>query len=86
MDFPDHEQSQPSEASKANIPANNPFQVERVMTEYAILETELVKHRGEGRIEIEEFLEKKAEQTHNEIVRKLRINDEKITSYHQVLY
>ena len=32
------------------------------MTEYARLETELVKHRGDGRIEIEEFLEKQAEQ------------------------
>ena len=56
------------------------------MTEYARLETELVKHRGEGRIEIEEFLEKQAEQTHNEIVRKLQINDERITSYHQVFH
>ena len=56
------------------------------MTEYVRLETELVKHRGEGRIEIEEFLEKKAEQTHNEIVRKLQINDERITSYHQVFH
>ena len=56
------------------------------MTEYARLETELVKLRGEGRIEIEEFLEKRAEQTHNEIVRKLQINDERITSHHQVLY
>ena len=54
------------------------------MTEYASLETELVKHRGEGRIEIEEFLEKQAEQTHNEIVRKLHISDERITDYHQV--
>ena len=52
------------------------------MTEYVRLETELVKHRSEGRIEIEEFLEKKAEQTYNEIVRKLQINDERIT--HQV--
>ena len=55
------------------------------MAEYGRLENELVKHRGEGRTEIEEFLEKKAEQTHNEIVRKLQINDERITSYHQVL-
>ena len=52
------------------------------MTEYARLETELVKHRGEGRTEIEEYLENQAEQTHNEIVRKLQINDERIT--HQV--
>ena len=51
-------------------------------SEYGELETELVKHRAEGRIEIEEFLEKQAEQTHNEIVRKLQINDERITSYH----
>ena len=56
------------------------------MTEYARPETEVVKHRSEGRIEIEEFLEKKAEQTHNEIVRKLHISDERITSYHQVLH
>ena len=62
------------------------IQVERVMTEYARLETEVIKHRGEGRIEIEEFLEKQAEQTHNEIVRKLQINDERITSYHQVFH
>ena len=55
------------------------------MAEYGRLETELLQHRGEGRIEIEEFLEKKAEQTYNEIVRKLQINDERITSYHQVL-
>ena len=59
-------------------------QVERVIAEYGRLETELVQHRGEGRTEIEEFLEKKAVQTHNEIVRKLQINDERITSYHQV--
>ena len=32
------------------------------MTEYARLETEVEKDRGEGRIEIEEFLEKQAEQ------------------------
>ena len=56
------------------------------MTEYARLETDLVKHRGEGRLEIEEFLEKKAEQTHHEIVRTLQINDERITSYHQVFH
>ena len=55
------------------------------MSEYGRLEAELVKLRGEDRIEIEEFLEKKAEQTYNEIVRKLQINDERITSYHQVL-
>ena len=54
------------------------------MAEYGRLETELVQHRGEGRTEIEEFLEKKAEQTHIEIVRKLQINDERIASYHQV--
>ena len=59
-------------------------QVERVIAEYGRLETELVQHRGEGRTGIEEFLEKKAAQTHNEIVRKLQINDERITSYHQV--
>ena len=63
-----------------------PFQVERVMSKYSRLEAELVKHRGEGRIEIEEFLEKQAEQTQNEIVRKLQINDERITSYHQVFH
>ena len=54
------------------------------MTEYVGLGTKLVKHRSEGRIEIEEFLEKEAEHTHNEIVRKLHINDQKITSYHKV--
>ena len=59
-------------------------QVDRVIAEYSRLENELVKHRGEGRTEIEEFLEKKAAQTHNEIVRKLQINDERINSYHQV--
>ena len=55
------------------------------MAEYGRIDTELLQHRGEGRIEIEEFLEKKAAQTHNEIVRKLQINDEWITSYHQVM-
>ena len=61
-------------------------QVERVLAEYGRLETKLpvLQHRGEGRTEIEEFLENKAEQTHIEIVRKLQINDERITSYHQV--
>ena len=66
------------------IVSHIPSQVDRVMAEYGRLETELVQHRGEGRTEIEEFLEKKAEQTHIEIVRKLQINDERIASYHQV--
>ena len=59
-------------------------QIERVMTEYMKIETELRKHREEGRKEMEEFLVKKAEETHNEIVRQLRINDEKMNDYHQV--
>ena len=59
-------------------------QIERVMSEYLKIETELRKHREEGRKEMEEFLVKKAEETHNEIVRQLRINDEKMNDYHQV--
>ena len=59
-------------------------EIERVMAEYMKIETELRKHREEGRKEMEEFLVKKAEETHNEIVRQLRINDEKMNHYHQV--
>ena len=56
------------------------------MTEYMKIETELKKHRKEGRKEIEEFLAKNAEETHNEIVRQQRINDRKMNDYHQVRY
>ena len=54
------------------------------MTEYMKIETELRKHREEGRKEMEEFLVMKAEEIHNEIVRQQRINDEKMNDYHQV--
>lgn len=54
------------------------------MTEYAKIEMELLKHREESRHEIENFLEKEAEETHNEIMRKLQINDKMMIDHHQV--
>ena len=54
------------------------------MTEYMKIQTELRKHREECRKELEEFLVKKAAETHNEIVRQLRINDERMNDYHLV--
>ena len=52
--------------------------------EYAKLEAEIVKHREEGKKEIEEFLEVEASVKHTEIVRQLEINDARMSSYHQV--
>ena len=33
---------------------------------------------------MEEFLDKQAEPTHNDMEKRLKLHDEKITSYHQV--
>ena len=54
------------------------------MIEYEKLEAEIVKHRKSGKLDIEEFLEHKATAKHTEIQNKLRMNDTKMSTYHQV--
>ena len=54
------------------------------MIEYEKLEAEIVKHRNSGKLDIEEFLEHKATAKHTEILNKLRMNDNKMNTYHQV--
>ena len=54
------------------------------MIEYEKLEAEIIKHRNFGKLDIEEFLEHKATAKHTEILNKLRMNDIKMNTYHQV--
>ena len=54
------------------------------MIEYEKLEAEIIKHRNFGKLDIEEFLEHKATAKHTEILNKLRMNDTKMNTYHQV--
>ena len=54
------------------------------MIAYEEVEAEIVKHRNSGKVDIEEFLEHKATAKHTEIVNKLRMNDNKMNTYHQV--
>ena len=54
------------------------------MIEYEKVEEEVIKHRDSGKLDIEEFLEHKATAKHTEILNKLRINDNKMNTYHQV--
>ena len=54
------------------------------MIEYEKVEEEVIKHRDSGKLDIEEFLEHKATAKHTEILNKLRMNDNKMNTYHQV--
>ena len=54
------------------------------MIEYEKVEAEIVKHRNSGKLDIEEFLEHNATAKHTEILNKLRMNDNKMNTYHQV--